>query len=849
MKAVRLRTEYLENPVGVDFLTPRLFWNDEEGIRQTAYEIVCKNEAGEILWESSAVKSASMHADYAGKPLKSRDLVKWQVRLYDEKGTPGPWSEEASFELGLLSSSDWKARWITGNYRVDPKKRYPVDAFRKSFRCKNVSKARLYITACGLYEASLNGRKCGDFVLAPGITDYKKRIQYQTIDVTELLQEGENTLDILLADGWYRGGCGAFGLRNQYGTETAVLAQLELTETDGSRTMICTDESFLWSNDGPILFADNKDGESVDARKESSFTGHAKLTQRSVVPTASDNVRLTEHERLQPGVITTPSGKTVLDFKQNIAGYLEFHVQAKAGDRIRIRCGELIDKSGELTLSNIQTDRKGVKSPLQEIVYICKEGENRYKTRFAIFGFQYAEVETEVPFSADQFTAIAVYSAMEETLAFDSSNELLNRFVSCTRWSTKNNSADLPTDCPTRERHGWTGDAQIFFGTAAYLFDYAAFSKKFLRDMYDWQKKNGCLPQIVPEGGVDFYMRPMDGSVGWADAGIIIPWHFYLRYGDERILITLYERMKRYAEFMIRRCGKRGFFAKPQHLQGEARKYLVNKGQSYGEWAEPDDVHHGHWTDQATPHPEVSTAYTAYMMDLMEKIAKLLGKDEDASEYRRVSEGCRLAYRELVKKPEFSLDTDRQAQLVRPLYMNLLDEGQTEFAKKRLLQAVKNYRYRVGTGFLSTPLILDVLSGLDLDAAYRMLENEELPGWLFMPKAGATTVWENWEGTTSDTYVASLNHYSKGAVLEWVFGAMCGVQMGGENHFVIAPRPGGHFTHASLSYDSIYGRVSSGWKKVGEKTTYSVTIPANCTAKLILPDGRTEELSAGSYNF
>ena len=426
-------------------------------------------------------------------------------------------------------------------------------------------------------------------------------------------------------------------------------------------------------------------------------------------------------------------------------------------------------------------------------------------------------------------------------------DDLLNRFVSCTRWSTKNNSADLPTDCPTRERHGWTGDAQIFFGTAAYLFDYASFSRKFLNDMYDWQRKDGCLPQIAPAGGVDFYMNTMNGSVGWADAGVIIPYRFWKQYGDERILKQYYPGMKKYAHFMMKRCGKFGLFAKPLGLHGENRKYAVNAGQSYGEWAEPAEVHPNHWTDMVAPHPEVSTAYTAYVMGLMEEIAEHLGMAEDAEVYRRYHEGCRKAYQELVEKPEFSLDTDRQATLVRPLYMNLLNEQQTAFARKRLLQAVKNYRFRVGTGFLSTPLILDVLDKIDLEAAYRMLENEEMPGWLFMPKAGATTVWESWEGTQAQGGIASLDHYSKGAVLEWVFRVMCGIQMDGENHFMLAPRPGGHFDRAEGKYSSVYGNVECGWKREGGKMVFSLTIPANCTATVMLPGAAPRELGSGTY--
>ena len=837
MRAIRLKTEYLTNPLGIGAENPRLFWKCQDGVRQTAYQIRTDK------WDSGRVESASMHADYP-LPLDDRERVEWRVRLWDESGSPGEWSEPAFFEKGI---SSWEAAWITGNYRVNKKKRYPVDCFRRTFRTGAVRSARLYVTACGLYEILLNGKRAGDFVLAPGITDYRKRIQYQTFDVTDLLKEGENELTAQVADGWYRGSTGAWGMRNQYGSETALLCQLEITAPDGARQTIASDESWAWSQDGPIRFADNKDGEIVDANLRPGYGGHAKRTKRRVIPTASDNVPLREHERFTPSLIRTHSGKTVLDFGQNIAGTLSFRVRAHKGQKIVLTCGELLDKSGELTLSNIQCVNKKIRTPLQRIEYTCAEGMNEYKTRFAIFGFRYAEVSGDVKVCPGDFEAAAVYSDMEDTLSFDSSNELLNRFVSCVRWSTKNNSADLPTDCPTRERHGWTGDAQIFFGTAAYLFDYAAFSRKFVRDMYDWQRRNGCLPQIAPAGGVDFYMNPMNGSVGWADAGILIPYRFWKRYGDERILKDFYPGMKKYARFMMRRCGKTGLFAKPLGLRGEARRYAVNAGQSYGEWAEPADVHPYRWTDMAAPHPEVSTAYTSYVMGILGEIADRLGEPEDAALYRKYRDGCRKAYQSLVERPEYTLDTDRQASLVRPLYMDLLTEEQKAFAEKRLLKAVKNYSYRVGTGFLSTPLILYVLGELDLDAAYRMLENEEMPGWLYMPKSGADTVWENWEGTSSEHGIASLDHYSKGAVLEWVISVMCGIRADGENRFTVAPCPGGRFTRAEAEYKSVYGTIKSGWEKTDGKTVYTISVPPGCTAEILLPGEEPFEVEAGVF--
>lgn len=846
--ATRLKTEYLTNPLGIDIASPRLFWNCEGGQKQSAYQIIA-HENERIVWDSGKVASSRMAGiPWQGETLHSRDCIVWQVRLWDENDNPGVWSE-ASFELGMLESNDWSAEWISGNYSVNKSKRYPVDCFKKGFDAASVKKARLYITACGLYEASINGQRVGSFCLAPGITDYKKRIQYQSYDVTKLVQQGENALEVMLADGWFRGSCGSWGLRNQYGSESKLLAQLELTDSNGNVTRIVSDESWLWSSDGPIRFADNKDGERVNARMQPSYGKNAKRAHCSVIPSASNNVAIVERERFTPKHITTPAGKTVLDFAQNIAGYIEFSVKASAGQKIQLRFGEMLDDNGEFTQKNIQCSTKFKTTPLQEVQYICKEGENHYKTRFAIFGFQYVQIESDFDIADATFTAIAVYSDLEETLQFESSNELLNRFVHNTVWSAKGNSADLPTDCPTRERHGWTGDAQVFFNTAGYLFDYAAFSRKYLRDLNDWQLKNGCYPQIAPAGGVDFYMDFMNGAIGWADAGVLIPYRFFKHYGDREIIADNYAAMRRYAMFMKKRIFKWTPLSKRIKLPAANKKYVVNYGQAYGEWAEPTDVHKSVGRDIVFPRPEEATAYTYYVMTLMAEIADALGKNDDAREYRLLAQNCKTAYQFLRATDDFTLDTDRQARLVRPLYFNLLNDEQREYAKKRLVVALENYGWRLGTGFLSTPLILDVLSEINLEYAYKLLENEKMPGWLFMSKMNANTVWESWEGTMAQGGIASLNHYSKGAVCEWLFRVMCGITVEGENHFALAPRPGGNFSHASTSYASVYGKVSSAWKRERDMLTFTFIIPANCTATLTLPSGNVHELSSGKHEF
>lgn len=848
MKAVNLRTEYLKNPIGIDMEKPRLMWTCEGGKVQSAYRIKAVF-AGKTVWDSGKVYSDAMRAEYPAE-ITSRERVEWSVTLWDEQGEEGEESEKAFFEAGLLQKEDWQAEWICGNYRVNRKKRYPVDCFKKEFEAKNIVKARLYVTACGLYEVKINGLRAGDFVLAPGHTDYTKRIQYQTYDVTDSINEGANVITAEVADGWYRGSCGAWGLRNQYGTRTKLLLQLELYSASGEITRVVSGEDWGWSDDGAIRFADNKDGETVDARLTPSYGGRAKKTSCKVTPVCSNNVAVTEHERFRsPRLIVTPSGKKVLDFGQNIAGYVSFSLEARAGQKIELGFGEMLDENGEFTQKNIQCATKKRRTPLQKIEYVCKEGKNEYKTKFAIFGFQYALVESDVEWKPEDFTAIAVYSDMEETMRFDCSHELINKFVECTRWSAKNNHADVPTDCPTRERHGWTGDAQIFADTASYLFSYAPFARKYMADMCDGQRRNGCFRQITPKGGIDFYMNAMDGSAGWSDAGVLIPYRMWKKYGDRRALENNYDAMRRYALYKIGCMGKPYLTSLPTGVGFRWRNYICNYGQSYGEWAEPADVNAFTIKDFVSPHPEETTAYMVYMLERMKEIAEELGEKEDAALYASYAEKARIGYRKLVETPKFSLDTDRQAKLVRPLYMNLLDEKQTDYAKKRLIQAMTAYGWRLGTGFLSTPFVLYVLGEMNIEYAYRLLENEEMPGWLFMPKSGANTIWESWEGTEAQGGVASLDHYSKGAVCEWLFSVMCGISVAGENAFEIAPRPGGTVTFAEAEYKSAYGTVKCAWRKSGNGTEYKITVPANTTARIAVEGEEEKIVGAGEYEF
>lgn len=854
MKAVHLQTEYLTQPLGLGNPRPQFCWNCEGGIKQTAYQIIAK-VGGETVWNSGKVESCSMtHILYGGRGLKSREKIHWSVKLWDENGNGGE-IVSSWFELGLLEKNDWSAKWITGAYKPDSKRRYPVDCFQKRFCVKKqIVRARLYASARGVYDVTINGHRLKDFILAPGMTDYRKRIQYQTYDVTRLL-DGENVMELRLSDGWFRGSSAAYGVTCVYGTQTSVMAQLEITYADGAVQTICTDDTWAWSNDGPIRFADLKDGEIYNAAMKPGFGGKAKTVNAPKAPlVASDNVPVREKERFGATLLQG----NVLDFGQNIAGYLEFTVKGKPGQVIKLICGEVLDKNGNVDLSGIQESRPAAgwnqmslvkklltnqisgandPTPWQQITFTCSGGEDHYKTSFAIFGFRYVQVITKGNVDPAAFTAIAVYSDMEQTGKFTCSNALVNKLYQNTLWSMKGNFLELPTDCPTRERLGWTGDAQIFFDTGAYLMDTAAFFRKWMTDMEDAQNKNGLLPAVLPYQGVDMMYNATGSSVGWADAVYLIPYRYYKRYGDQSVLEKTWPMIEKYANYLMTHLGmtdKKAAKANPHN------EYTYEKGVHLGEWLEPEEFRDKVYGTQAK-HPEECTAYLYYAMVTIGEIAKILGKSEMVSRCAELAEGAKKAYDTLFVKTG-TLNTNRQAKLVRPLALGLLDGEERKKAQQRLVQAVADYRYRVGTGFLSTPFILPALTEAgETEIAYKMLENTEKPGWLGEVLDGATTIWENWEGNLSQ------NHYSPGAVCQWLFDTVAGIQAAGENHFKIAPLPGGTLTYAKASYCSPYGLVESGWEKTADGVKYIISVPANCTADVILPAGERRILSAGRY--
>ena len=866
MNAEHLRVNYMSDPVGIGDTAPEFFWNCSGGITQKAYRILCVRD-GKTVWDSGKVPSSSMsHIKYSGETLGSRDRVDFSIQLWDEKDVSGE-PAEGFFELGLLSKGEWKAQWISGDYAPKKKKRYPVDCFRKNFTVRKntgIKKVRLYAAARGIYDVTVNGTRMEDFILAPGSTDYRIRSQVHTYVAAALLNKdnGENTIELRLADGWFRGSTAAYGVTNVYGTETSILAQLEILYEDGEKQLVCTDNSWAWSNDGQIRFADLKDGEIFDARFAASYNGKAKtVAAPAAALVCSDNVPVQEHERFKGKLLKAKDGMQVLDFGQNIAGYPEIVLRGKAGQRVRFVCGEILDADGHVDLSGIQETRpaKGwsqfslIKklvtnkvsgeidpTPRQEIVITCSGKEDHYKTSFAVFGFRYMQVEPEgdtadLVIDLEKTAAVAVYSDLEQTGSFTCSNALVNRLLENTRWSMKGNFLDVPTDCPTRERLGWTGDAQIFFDAGAYLMNTAPFFRKWLRDMEDAQYKNGLIPAVLPYSGVEQMYKTTGSSVGWADAIYLIPYRYYKRFGDMSVLSMYWPMMKKYADYLM---GHLGLANKKAARENPDNAFCYEKGMHLGEWLEPEEFRDKVYR-ASVKHPEECTAYLFYAMSTMAEIAQILGKTAEAEEMAKYAEGAKRAYLHFAE-----LDTDRQAKLVRPLALGLLEGETRQKAQKRLKKAVENYRYRVGTGFLSTPFLLPVLTEAgEVETAYRMLLNEEKPGWLGEVLDGATTVWENWEGNCSQ------NHYSPGAVCQWLFDTCAGIRQDGENHFIISPVPGGELEYAGAEYLSLYGRVFSGWEKTKDGFRYTVEIPSNCTAEVLLPGGRKETIHTGKYQF
>lgn len=840
MKAVGLKTGHLKNPLGIDLPRPMLTWKVTDGLKQTAYQIVATSDGMEI-WNTGRLSGDVMQIAYTG-PAESRMRIVWKVRIWDEAELSGPWSETAFFEYAFLNKQQWLATWINPEiHTFDYTQNLPASYLVRYFTLESSGSARAYISAHGLYALYINGSRVTENILTPGTSEYWLRLPYQTFDVSDLLRVGENRVEVVLGDGWYRGCNGNTGTRNVFGRDLALLMQLEVDK----KIVLVTDESWQAAQDGPIRFNDIQLGEKVDARmvptnfhavRVENF-GYDNLLCMNTLP-------IREKESFKPRLITTPTGENVLDFGQNMAGFVSFRIHAKAGQRLVLTHGEYLDEQGNFSDRNLNTI--GRKKPLHQVVeYTCKDGWNEYTPTMCIFGFQIVKVETDIAITGEEFTAHAVYSDMEQTADFSCDSQLVNRFFQNVIWSQKSNFVDIPTDCPQRERSGWTGDAAVFVRTGLMLMDAYPVFEKWLGECRVNQYPDGKIPGINPrrQPKPSFMDTLYDGSCAWGDASVIIPYMMYQERGDARILADNYEMMRRwmgYCEKKARKSKLKNRFSKNPY-----KNYVIDTGIHYGEWLEA-----GITMEESMKNiifngvPEIATAYFAYSGRLMSEIAGILGKEEDARHYAVLYENANKAYHWL-ELPDGRIRSDRQCRYVRPLQLGLLTETEAQQTAKDLNDLVVENDYHLNTGFLTTGSLCAVLAQYGyVETACRVLLQEDTPGWLYAVKKGATTVWESWEGCNGSTGVSSLNHYSKGAVASWLIEGLCGIHVKGQQ-ITVKPQVCSLMKFAYAKLDSPVGTVESGWTHVKEHVQYTITVPSNTNARFISPDGLTFELKAG----
>jgi len=867
MRPVHLRCEYRVDPLGIGERTPRLSWILESEVRgqvQSAYRVlVAASEEDleaerDLLWDSGRVESdLSVGVEYEGEALRSGMSCVWKVRVWDGAGDPSPFSEPAVFGVGLLERSDWKGVWISlgegPSQDMEPPSGDEYDDvgnglascpyLRKEFGlARPVRRARLYATARGVYELYLNGARVGEDVLAPGWTDYERRIQYQTYDVTGLLAEGRNALGATLGDGWFSGFFGFDPKRRgaHYGVRPALLAQLEVEYEDGTTEILATDGSWRCST-GPILFSDPLMGESYDARLEmpgwaepgfddSDWYG-VRVEERNETPLVAqpdEGVRATGEVRAK--AVTEPKeGVYVFDMGQNMVGWARLKVVGEAGTAVRLRYAEALEPDGTIYTENLRAARQ------TDTYVLAGGGEEAYEPRFTFHGFHYVEVTGypgEPPPGA--VTGRVVHSATPPSGRFECSSPMVDRLQQNIVWGQRGNFLSVPTDCPQRdERLGWMGDAQVFVRTASFNMDVAAFFEKWMVDVEDAQRPEGAFPDVAPlltgSGLIDLSR----GAPAWGDAGVIVPWTVYRTYADKRIIERHYDAMARWMAYLR-----------------EANPELLRKnklGNNYGDWLSPKGDY--------TPKDLLATAYWAYDAGLMAEMAEVVGRSEDASEYAELRERIKAAFNRAYVSPEGRVEGDTQTGYVLALHMDLLPEGLRPAAAEHLVEAIEREDWHLSTGFVGISYLCPVLTEAGrADVAYRLLLNDTFPSWGYTIEHGATAIWERWDGWTEESgfqspNMNSFNHYSLGSVGEWLYRHVAGIdldpQTPGYGHVVIHPRPGGGLTHARAEYDSVRGRISSAWRVEGERFDLQITVPPNATATVHVPAADGAEVTEG----
>lgn len=849
----QLRVENLTNPLGVGTPQPRLSWqltSPTRNTRQTAYEIRVNPADGAgakgAVWQSGRVASdSSVHVAYKGQPLMSGRRYEWQVRVWDQTGKPSAWSAPGTFLMGLRSPADWSAQWIGPNPADTAGQPSPL--LRKAFTArKAIRSATAFITAHGLYEAQINGQRVGDAYLTPGWTSYNKRLQYQTYDVTNLLRPGQNAVGVMLGSGWYRGNLAWSGAKNHYGTDLALLFQLLITYADGSTETIGSDASWT-SATGAVRHSEIYHGEQIDARLDKpgwATAGYDAAGWKPVVVSEypKNHLVATENEPVRkketfttPRLIRTPKGEQVLDFGQNVVGWVMVRATGRAGSQVRLTHAEVLDKAGNFYTENLRAAKCQNTYILKGTGPAGRDPGELFEPHFTWQGFRYVRVEgdAETAKAVDpaNFTAVALYSDMPLTGTFTCSNPLLNQLQKNIQWGQRGNFLDVPTDCPQRdERLGWTGDAQAFARTAAFNFNVNAFFSKWLKDVAADQLPNGSVPFVVP----NVLGSAASGSAGWADVATIAPWTMYLAYGDRHLLATQYPSMKAWVGYM-----------QAQSTTDEAGLPLWNKGFHFGDWLfyRPFDDNDGR--SAVTDKYLIAQCFFAHSTQLVVNAARVLGRTDDERTYQALLDRIKGAFRREYVTPNGRLLSNTQTAHVLALHFDMLPDAQRAATAQRLAENIKSYDNHLTTGFLGTPYLCHVLSRFGYDTvAYDLLLQETYPSWLYPVKMGATTIWERWDGIKPDSTfqtpgMNSYNHYAYGAIGDWMYRTVAGLdtdeQQVGYRRLRIRPHLDPRLTQAEAALQTPYGQAKSGWQTAGNTLTMLVEVPTNTTASVAIP--------------
>ena len=871
-----LQTEYRTDPIGLDVASPRLSWqmqSEERGVKQESYRITAATSVQKLengvydAWDSGTVKSdCSTGIAYGGQALQAKTRYFWRVTVKDKSGNSVT-STTAYFETGLMGSGWGKAVWITagkGAPDADTKAEREITGgatdhtedsvapmLRREFTAGNgsITSARLYVTAAGLYEVYLNGQPVTDSVLNPGRSDYSKKLYYQVYDVTEKIQSGENAIGAVLGHGWFR------TKWNNYGTTLGLLARLEITYADGGTQTVVTDGSWKTFCDGPLRYEDIYNGVTYDATREidgwaesglddSAWTAAQTTTASALNVVATPVYTPTQETKTNRvfevrEILHSVENTYVYDFGQNMSGVPYLVIRGQKGQRLKIRYGEEINDRLSNKDGENGTVYQGTFGSAQQTDYFtCSGGEDIFCPTMTSHGFRYMEVSsmnfdlptrTELETLIPEVKACARYTGMETTSTFESSNEKINRLYQNAFWSGASDFVNTPTDSAANgERQGWSGDAQIFARTASYFYNCMTFYEKYVSDLRLGQHPNGAYPEVAPAPT----WTNQNAKNGWGDAGVIIPWTMYLQYGDTRILEENYAAMSKWID-----C-----------LMNQSENYVRTVVQAYGDWLSLEN----------TPYEVTENAYTAYAAHLMMKIAEILGKTEDVTKFETIYKGYREQWNLLCTDGNGKTNCDTQTSYVLGLEYELFDESVRETAAARLAELVVNNGYRLKTGFMGVKLLNKVLTDYGYSAvAYRLLEQEQYPSWLYLVNAGLTTIPEKWDALTDNgdgTYkiVFNQNHFNNGSVFEWVYRYVLGIDtdetVGGYRKIVLHPTPGGTFDYVKGSLDSRYGMISSGWSYDGNDLVYEVTVPANTTAALTLPLGSGTEVLEGSVS-